>query len=128
MLLLPGSHEGVVAVGVLSTDALDDGQLLGLLGVALEHLRLGVLDVPHVGHPGEGAQSSLALRLVCVLRGLGATLLAGGAAALLAHDGGQALIQAQLLSEGQGLKQGNNLVSGGHLKRVKRSTTGCGGD
>ena len=127
MLLLPGGHEAVVALGVIGTDALGDDQLICLLGKADKLARHSGLNVLHIGSPGERAEGGLALGLgLAVCLGLGATLLAGGAA-LLAHGGGQALIQAQLLRKGQALKEGHNLVSGGHLRRVKRLLLLVGG-
>jgi len=109
---LPLSDEGVVAGAVLSTDTLDDLELVALLRDALEGIGLRRLNVLDVGRPGERASGSLAL-------GLGITLdlrlLRASLAALLADGSGDALVERELLGEGHRLHQRGDLVDGGHL-------------
>jgi hypothetical protein len=103
--------EGVVRVLILLADGLGDGKALLLQGDALKAVcKLG-LAVLHEGDPGEGADRDLTLRLILRVLGLGG-LADLTALALLADGSGDALVENELVGEGQLRDLGNEGIDG----------------
>ena len=101
VLRLPRLREGLVALGVLGTDALDDHELVGLLREALEGRGHRILAVLDIRLPRTRAESRLTLRLVGLLDLLGllGLLLLGRHAALLADGGHDGVDECELVRE-----------------------------